>query len=781
MSIRDHLPFGAKAEQDNRPDRITRQTGDQDRPLLRAVPDDAVAGSTDGADQQAPEDDAGQAVGTTEEDGDTRPDPTEDNDPDDVDEHDGAEDEEDRAAAPVPVTPPAPRKRLDISERARAEDNRSSILPAWLRSVAELRFVTGWLVGYVWHQARFHGLRIPFYLLRLAGHCPRGMARTLRAVARWLMDAEASPLRREAVDRNLFDEYVHLAKLRRDRMVFRALLGAPAVLAVVVLVTVATTAGTVATVGLVLAGIVVFGLIGAPADRPVFGRAVVTHKAPRLTDDLIVRALGGLGISQINQAVGPKGQGISFPAPIVRDGPGWRAEVDLPYGVTADDIIEKRKELASGLRRPRSCVWPEPLEEEHEGRLVLWVGDRPLNRATPPPWPLTKTGQVDLFEPFTFGTDQRQRAIRMLLMFAGILIGAMPRMGKTFALRVILLACGLDPRVELRLFELKGTGDLGPLEAVAHHYASGADDETLEQAMASARDLYQRLNTRAETIRKQPRDLVPENKVTPALAGKRSLDLHPIVIAIDECQELFSHPVYREEADRIFSAIVKRGPAMGIIPVLATQRPDAKSLPTGVSANIGIRFCLKVMGQTENDMVLGTSRYKEGVRATTFSLKDKGIGYLIGGHDNPEAQIARSAYIDAPTAEKIVARARKLRERAGTLSGHAIGELVDTGVPTVSLLADLVAVTHVDEDALWSEIACVRLAELRPDTYRGWTAKQLADALKPYGIATKQVWSTDPGTGEQRNRRGIVRAHLLAAHAKQLNRPDNGKGGLADD
>ncbi|MEU0459748.1 hypothetical protein ABZ322_44120, partial [Streptomyces sp. NPDC006129] len=31
--------------------------------------------------------------------------------------------------------------------------------------------------------------------------------------------------------------------------------------------------------------------------------------------------------------------------------PGWRAEGNLPFGVTVTDVIEKRERLASGLRR----------------------------------------------------------------------------------------------------------------------------------------------------------------------------------------------------------------------------------------------------------------------------------------------------------------------------------------------------------------------------------------------------------------------------------------------
>jgi S-DNA-T family DNA segregation ATPase FtsK/SpoIIIE len=83
---------------------------------------------------------------------------------------------------------------------------------------------------------------------------------------------------------------------------------------------------------------------------------------------------------------------------------------------------------------------------EHEGRLILWVGDKPMNETTKPPWPLLKDGQVDLFKPVVFGNDQRMRDIVVCLMFASVVIGSIPRMGKTFLLRLLLLIAALDPR-----------------------------------------------------------------------------------------------------------------------------------------------------------------------------------------------------------------------------------------------------------------------------------------------------------------------------------------------
>jgi DNA segregation ATPase FtsK/SpoIIIE, S-DNA-T family len=165
-------------------------------------------------------------------------------------------------------------------------------------------------------------------------------------------------------------------------------------------------------------------------------------------------------------------------------------------------------------------------------------------------------------------------------------------------------------------------------------------------------------------------------------------------------------------------------------------------------------------------MVLGTSAHKNGIKATMFSFADKGICYFAGEGDNP--RIVRSVYVDAPTAEKIALRARAARERAGTLSGFALGEEFDTDTgPTVDLLADIAAVVH--EPKLWSETVVTRLAELRPAAYGPWgemeadaRAAQLTAALKPTGVKTGQVWGTT-ADGKGANRRGVTRDDITNA------------------
>jgi DNA segregation ATPase FtsK/SpoIIIE, S-DNA-T family len=168
--------------------------------------------------------------------------------------------------------------------------------------------------------------------------------------------------------------------------------------------------------------------------------------------------------------------------------------------------------------------------------------------------------------------------------------------------------------------------------------------------------------------------------------------------------------------------------------------------------------------------VLGTSAYKNGVRATMFARSDRGIGYLAGEGDDP--QIVRSFYVDAPAAEQIITRARAMRERAGTLAGHALGEDPDPASPaTSSLLEDILAVVPADQAKVWNETVVARLAELRPEVYGGWAGEQLTAALKPHGVSVGQVWGTDPATGQGANRRGITRAHLVDAAANRPRRP----------
>ncbi|MET7731605.1 cell division protein FtsK [Streptomyces sp. NPDC005402] len=641
------------------------------------------------------------------------------------------------------------------------DEKRKPILPPWLKDRTEFATAAKHTAARAGYASMYHGIRLPWYATQLAMMSPRGTCRFVASTNRWLWDREAAPLRDYAVRTEDVTEYLTLARLRGNRVRLRGLV---------------TVVACVFGLGFALwlyvmapdflwafaaGGVLTMGYFGQQPDAPVIGPAVMRTELQKLTGTIVLRALDAIGNPKISAAIKRGGDmdGMRFTSEITRDGPGYRADLDLPYGVTPDDVMEKREQLASGLRRKVGCVWPSGDENEHEGRLVLWVGDKPMNETSKPAWPLLKDGQVDLFKPVVFGNDQRMRWVEVTLMFASIVIGAIPRMGKTFLLRLLMLICALDPRAMLLAFDLKGTGDLGALEPVCHRYRAGEEDEDIEYILHALREIKAELRRRAKVIKALPRSRCPESKVTPALANDKSLGLHPVAISIDECQVLFEHEKYGAELESICTDITKRGPALGIIGMYATQRPDAKSLPTGISANAVLRFALKVMGHTANDLILSTGAYKSGVRATMFSRKDLGICYMAGEGDDP--RIVASAFIDAPKAELVVTRARKMREEYGNITGHAIGE-GPAEVAGLDILGDVLKSVGVDEKAVWCERIAARLADLRPDVYGEWKGENVTAALKPWGIKTGQVWGqTDEGEGA--NRRGIQRADVVAA------------------
>jgi DNA segregation ATPase FtsK/SpoIIIE, S-DNA-T family len=656
------------------------------------------------------------------------------------------------------------------------DDNRRPVTPTILTK-EHIGPAFRWYVGRATHAARFHAVRVLWYQTKATGYSPRGMLRIGIRVKDWVTVAEAQAIKAKAVrhaETNLKEAHdiYHGAersaapKARARRIV----LGCGAVIAICGGAALWFYTPLWVFVLTMMAILDVLGYAGQSPDKPLIGPAVVSDKYVKLTSDIVVRALSSLGIA----ALSSKDAVITFPSPIQRDGEGWRAEVDLPHGTTATEVIKLRNKFASGLRRQLGCVWPEGDPDVHEGRLIVWVGDKDLARKGYVRWPLASRGHHDFFSRMPFGEEPRGRLVTLPVFENNILIGAIPGQGKTSAARCITCAEALDPTVELWIHELAGKGDYDPLEIVSHRFVSGIDDESIAYAAKSLRMLRTEAMRRVAALKALPRDICPDKKVTREIADKRSFKLWPLVAIFDECQNLFAHPDYGKQAGEDAEFVIRVGRAVALSLVLATQRPDKDALPTGVSGNVSIKFCLYVPGQVENDMVLGTSSYQNGLRATAPNLRptiDAGIGILKGA--TPIPLIVKVAYLNMIATERVAKRARALREAAGTLSGVAIGD-VDADLAEVASLLDDLNVVYVqseraDRAGVWSEELCSGLAELRPDVYAGWTPDTLAAALKPYAIRTVQLHMPD-ADGVRRTRYGLRRELLNQALAVRAER-----------
>ncbi|MGH3658611.1 MAG: cell division protein FtsK, partial [Micromonosporaceae bacterium] len=486
------------------------------------------------------------------------------------------------------------------------EDQWRDVVPAWLRSRDTQAAAARWVVRHSWHVTAYHTVRTPTYALRLAGRAPAGAGRLLAHTARWAVDVESKPVRDKAARDADATDYLRVSNQHRELVKHRTILlvvvGIMAGILAAVLVETATTAGRLLLAAVALGGL---GLVGRRPDKPVVDHAVITPRARRLTADVVTRAFVGAGLCKDDNP-------IAFPAPIARDGDGWRAVVDLPHGKTADQAIKKRVEIASGLDLDEVQVWPERVRGTTGSarRVALWVADEdPYAKPSGTwPWAAAKT-TVSLFDPFPFGLDQRGRPVTMTLMFTWLLVGAVPRMGKTYAARLAALAAGLDPHVQLHVYDGKGGADWRPFERIAHRFGLGAREETVTALLADLRELKTDMDRRYDQLGRLPVDRCPEGKVTAALATDHTLGLHPVVVAVDEFQRYSAHPTHGDEIVDLLTELAKVGPAAGIMGVLATQKPDPDSVPTRLRDVIGTRYALKVMNYHSSDAVLGAGAY----------------------------------------------------------------------------------------------------------------------------------------------------------------------------
>ena len=225
------------------------------------------------------------------------------------------------------------------------------------------------------------------------------------------------------------------------------------------------------------------------------------------------------------------------------------------------------------------------------------------------------------------------------------------------------------------------------------------------------------------------------------MARRRSLRLYPLVCIVDECQNLFMHPQLRQAGRRTTPAyVIRLGRAYGIILVLATQRPDSQMLPTSISGNVTLRFCLQGPrpGRERHDprharaTRTATTRRRSGRRPTPGSAGCKAEG---------DPQVVRTYYLDLPAAERIAERARVLRGQAGTLTGYALGE--DDASPRAVVRRRRPGGVRRRGQAVVARRSPPRLAEQLPGVYADITAAAVASQLRGLGVTVKNV--REPG------------------------------------
>jgi S-DNA-T family DNA segregation ATPase FtsK/SpoIIIE len=633
--------------------------------------------------------------------------------------------------------PPAVPVPVDL---AQLQGGRQPIVPVHLRTRAGVRAATVRHAQLAGHRAGYHGLRAPRYLLLAVLWAFVGIVRLVLAQVRWWWMTESHGLRNEAAADGDSREWMRLHKeakeTRRMRgMVLAAELAAVGIAAAVL----ARYAPGWAWIGLAVAARPRLARAGRPADRRIVSPAVVTPRFRRLSADIVLRAYYSAGLGHPDKP----DQQVMFGGPMHRDGEGSRVLVDLPYGRTTKHAMDAKDEIASGLDVTESQVFIHRDPTSYR-RHVLWVADRdplavPVGRT-----PLLACRPTDIWrDRAPLGLDERGQLVSLDLLWISLLIGALPRQGKTFVARAIALFLALDPFVRLSVFDASGKPDWRKFALVADSCAFGLTPTraglppeillaTLENIKADVQDRYERLSA-------MPTDVCPQGKLTREIARDPRYNMPYRAIVLDEVQEYFDLGNISAAIADLLVYLAKVAPGAGVDLIDATQRPSGIGSGqvaqrfTAFRDNHQVRFSLRTSDYRVSEMVLGAGAYGEGLDSSTLLPEYKGVGILRGATD--ASPTVRTYLADGNDAERILIAARGIRERAGTLSGMALGEADPVAV---SIAADVLAVLGDRPAAHWEVIAGLLRAQF-PDRHADATAESVSAQCRAADIPSVDV------------------------------------------
>ncbi|MFD9886917.1 cell division protein FtsK [Streptomyces alboflavus] len=674
-----------------------------------------------------------------------------------------------------PVDPPKTVYPPSVAEWMQAKDKaRLPVLPDWVKLPDQRTAVRKWAVRHYSTMVGYHAVRLPLvYTPKVLAYSPRGAWRWSAAIGRWVFDAEGKGLRLAAVANEDAGEYLKLCRQRNDRVRLR---GAVAAIGSFIGLAAALTLYVMAPSWLLLLHVAALtttlGVAGAPADRPLIDRAKVVFRKRKLSSDIVIRAHEVAGLTT-------KDQSIAFPRPIGRDGDGWRVIVDLPFGKSYKDALNAHTKLASGMDIAATQLFLDK-DETSERRVSYWIADRDPLAVPSGKSPLLGATRVDFWKPFPWGVDERGNPVMATMLWLSLLVGAVPRQGKTFSARTIALAAALDPYVRLYVFDGKASPDWRKFALVAHRIAFGIVPKNgfdpVVHLLTALRELRADVEDRYHRLSELPLHICPEGKLTPEISRDKKLNMPLTLFVVDEVQEYLQHPEHGKEILALMVYLARVAPAVGVSVMTSTQKPDDKACPSELRDQHQARFALRVGSLHVSDVILGAGSYSEGLDASKLLKSHKGVGLLKGMSD--DAGIVRTYLADGRDAERILTRAAALREAEDTLSGDAVGE-APAPETAVTILDDVATVLGKNETKVWSETIVDRLADLRPDTYGAWAqlepkpkAEALGSALKPHGITTDQI--SRRIDGRQVNKRGIKRDDIARAITERNNKRDAG-------
>jgi hypothetical protein len=354
---------------------------------------------------------------------------------------------------------------------------------------------------------------------------------------------------------------------------------------------------------------------------------------------------------EVAQAVGLAGSQVMS---AVVDMWGWRARFRLARGQTIDDVRAKLPAIESGLGvfRGAARVYSTPDDLAHRFELRVLSADPHADAIT---WPGPSVTSIT--EPIDLGPFEDATPAKVLLLRRHGLLGGVSGSGKSGGLNVLmgnLTACG---DVVIWAVDLKRGMELGPWALCIARLAT-----TPAEARALLADAVAVLEARASML---------------AASGQRvwqpTPEMPALIIVVDEYAELADDA---PDATRDADSIARRGRAVAVTLIAATQRPTQKAMGQGaLRSQMDVRISFRVRERKDVELILGQGMLTAGWHAHTLNAPGK---FLISAPEHDTPRRARAYLVTDQAVTDTAAQHATIRPALDEVSQRSIAERAQT-------------------------------------------------------------------------------------------------------
>ncbi len=327
---------------------------------------------------------------------------------------------------------------------------------------------------------------------------------------------------------------------------------------------------------------------------------------------------------------------------------GWRARLRLARGQTINDVTAKIPGLESAIGTFRGAVRVYPTPDDLANRCELRV----LNvdpHADAILWPGPSTTTIT--DPIDLGPFEDAAPCKVLFLRRHVLLGGATGAGKSSGLNVLMGNLAACRDVVIWAIDLKKGMELGPWSSCIDRLAT-----TPAEARALLADAVKILEARAALLAERGHRVWEPTPGMPAL-----------VIIIDEYAELSDDA---PDAIKHADSIARRGRAVAVNLVAATQRPTQKAMGQGaVRSQMDVRISFRVRERKDVDLILGQGMLAAGWHAHKLNAPGK---FLIAAAEHDTPKRARAYLVTDQAVEATAAHFADIRPPLDDVSQRAI-------------------------------------------------------------------------------------------------------------